>query len=165
MHARNDKDDSSRMKLQFKATQNQTVNSKICLISMICVNSNAHQCDKCVVHHTGMKQASCLFHFYLFIKIKTFLACIQLFLQKQVPLIFQVNLCYIQPHHLYIQLDTFFGIVRTSLFTVQMFFCTVWTTLFTVWTSFFNSLDLLFYSPDLLFYSLDLLIYSPDPLF
>ena len=64
MHARNDKDNRSRMKLQLKATQNQIVNSKICLILMICVNSNAHQCDKCIVCHTGVKQASCLFHFF-----------------------------------------------------------------------------------------------------
>ena len=81
VHARNDNNNRSRMKVHLRATQNQTVNSKICSISMICVNSNAHQCDKHIVCHTGMKWASCLFHFFSFlIKIKTFLACIPLFL-------------------------------------------------------------------------------------
>ena len=46
MHARNDNNDRRRMRVLLKATQNQTLISKICSILMICVKSNALQCDK-----------------------------------------------------------------------------------------------------------------------
>jgi len=70
MHLRKD----SRMMMRvLSKVQKWTMNSKNCLILMICVESKTLQCDKHIVCHAGMKWTSCLFHYY---KLKSSLACI-----------------------------------------------------------------------------------------
>jgi len=68
MHIR--KDIGKRMTVLLKAHK-LAMNSKIYLILMICARSRTLQCDKQIVCHVGI-------HF--FNKLKSFLACIPLFL-------------------------------------------------------------------------------------
>ncbi len=119
---------------------------------MICVKSNALQYDKQAVCHIGMKQASCLFHFFIIIKINSFLACIHSFTRSWTsfnilgkPLLYltgsfghPAGYFFILSRPLYSQLGHFYLQSGPPYSQSGPPFCTVWTSFFTVWTSLFT---------------------------